>query len=219
MAVSEVGAALAAIKASTGLTWDRLAVVVGASSGDYVRKVAAGKRPGLNLAGNLNELQQKGFVSKAVPRARSKSGDIRPVRASAKATGRKSARPAENILKAPASERRIFAGPNGKMGYVVSTGDPSTPEGAARFRRTLGNVRAARRIKFNLMIPADNHKGYEWVMLGGKGGYRPEAVRAGVRKLKGDIVEWFMQQADVNGKVSSVGRLNGEIWDVQFHVL
>lgn len=63
-----VGLALTAIKKASGMSWPELARTLGASSGDYVRKVASGAKPGRNLAGNVETFQQAGRVYQPVPR-------------------------------------------------------------------------------------------------------------------------------------------------------
>lgn len=190
--ISAVGHLIAELKASTGLSWAALSDAIGASSGDYIRKVAAGVRPGKNLEGNVRELLTRGEVSRAVPRRRDRAGNIRPVRAK---TGT-SRRPGENVLRQTPEGRRIFRGEKG-LGYTVSTGEFPTP-GEANFRKAItsaakGHRRGVpRRLSFVVSV-REGITGVEYnYPLGTKGGYTPQQVREGVKQA-GSVEEWLYQ--------------------------
>ena len=221
MAISEVGLILADLKASTGFTWQQISDALGASSGTYVRKVAAGHRPGENLKGNLAELLRRGQVSKAVPRRKAKSGHLARVRvkdARREALGQKAARPAENVLRAPEQGRRLFRGETGKLGWTVRTGNPDTEAGRKAFFAALTSAgRGRKRVKFRIelnMTYTIRSAASVIVEIGGNGGYKPAAVRAAI-KASGGIVEWLLSQAPT-GKLSSGSALEtGDILDIE----
>lgn len=122
-----VGAALAELKASTGWTWAQLADAVGASSGDYVRKIAAGAKPGLNLAGNVDQLRTTGTVTAPVARRTTAAGTVARVRAAA-STGAPSRTPAPASRTPTASARQLYRGAAGRLGW---SRDFTLPRGAS----------------------------------------------------------------------------------------
>lgn len=127
----EVGAALNALKASTGWTWGQLADAVGASSGDYVRKVAAGAKPGLNLAGNVSELRTTGAVTAPVARRTTAAGTVARVRAAA-GTGAPSRVPAAASRTPTESARQLYRGASGRLGWSRQFGIPAGADSIIR---------------------------------------------------------------------------------------
>src|SRR5690606_4589530 len=115
-------------------SWSALADAIGASSGDYVRKVASGAKPGNNLARNVSELMRTGEVSAPAPRRRAATGQRAKVRAS-RTTGAPSRRPSETVVRPPDQRTRFFTKPDGRRGYTKSTGNAT--DGASEFRRAI----------------------------------------------------------------------------------
>src|SRR5690606_8412868 len=115
-----------------------LADAIGASSGNYVRKVASGAKPGANLAANVNELMRTGEVTKPVERRLDAQGRRARVRAGREA-GTPSRRPAETVVRPPGERTRFFTKANGKRGWTKGTG-AADADGVQEFRKA---VRAA----------------------------------------------------------------------------
>lgn len=182
MAVSETGQILAAIKAQTGMTWPQIAGTIGASSGDYVRKVASGAKPGDNLTSAVAQLWQTGRVEAPVPRRRTKAGTIARVRAPASAPA-PSRRPSETRITA-GKDRQMFRGASGKLGWAQGVGtDPAT------FRAAVTAAgRGGRRVTIRARVRGADGR-YRWVTLGSKGGYRPRDIPRGV-----DPASWAISQ-------------------------
>lgn len=192
--ISPTGAILASLKARTGLTWGQLADTIGASSGDYVRKVASGAKPGSNLASVVGELMARGEVAKAPARRRAASGAIAKVRAPG-ATGLPSYRPAETTVRTPG--RHLFRAADGKLGWQQQTGS-STPD-------VMGAVASAgrgqHRVRFRVELKRPHGRSI-WADVGLKDGYTPAQVRAGVRKF-GSVVDWLAAQMGHRGAAST----------------
>lgn len=178
--VSEVGRTLATLKAETGLTWDRLADAIGASSGDYVRKVASGARPGQNLARAVGELMATGQVSSPVPRRTTRAGTIARVRAP-RAAGTPSRVPAPTRVAATDS-RSFFRTPRGRIGWAQNVGGADD----RGLRQALASAgRGGKRVHFRVRVPtSDGHT--RWVTIGQKGGYRPRDI-----PRRGDLRAWL----------------------------
>lgn len=194
MPTSEVGAILAELHARTGLSWSALADTIGASSGDYVRKVASGAKPGNNLAGVVRELMSTGEVSAAVPRRRAASGQIARVRASTRTAGTISRRPSDTAVTAPAGARRAFATAGGRMGWARTI---EADRGAVSTSDFLDTIRAAgrgrRRVVLRAQVRPRPGAPAEWVVIGEKGGYRPADILARLRK-GGSVQAWLADQ-------------------------
>lgn len=189
---SETGRLLAHIKAETGLSWQAIADTIGASSGDYVRKVASGAKPGNNLTAVVGELLETGQVAKAAPRRRDRAGNVarvRQSRAAQAATGTPSRRPAETTVRAPKDARRVFRGDRGRMGWAqtLDAGDPD----AVRAALTSAG-RGRRRVVLRARV-RDKSGRTRWVEIGSRGGYRPGDVAAGIRS-HGGVGEWLATQ-------------------------
>lgn len=183
MAVSEVGRQLAELKAQTGLSWDRLADAIGASSGTYVRKVASGHRPGANLTRAVGELMSTGQVSRPVPRRTTSTGAIARVRAP-RATGAPSRTPAPTRVAATES-RSFFRTRRGSIGWAQGVSGADDRE----LRSALASAgRGRKRVSFRARVPtADGHS--RWVTIGQKGGYRPRDI-----PKRGDLRAWLAGQ-------------------------
>lgn len=182
MAISEVGRQLAEIKARTGLTWAAIADTIGASSGDYVRKVAAGHRPGANLTRAVDELMSTGQVSRPVPRRTTSAGTVARVRAP-RSSGAPSRRPAPTRVAATEG-RSLFRGADGRLGWSQNVGRDRT-----EFNRALASAgRGGRRVTFRALVRLPNGQ-TRWVTVGQKGGYLPRRV-----PRRGDVVEWIRSQ-------------------------
>lgn len=189
---SATGATLAAIKEQTGLSWSALADVIGASSGDYVRKVASGAKPGNNLASNVAELMRTGEVSRPAPRRVAASGQRARVRASA-STGAPSRRPAENVVRPPDQRRRMFRKGDGRMGWTQATGDASS-SGADAFRAAVRSAgRGRHRVKLYVRV-RDGRGGTKRVEIGERGGYRARDILDGLRSNGGDLAQYLASQ-------------------------
>ena len=209
MAISPQGIIIARLKAETGLTWKELAGVIG-SSPDFIRKVAEGKRPGKNLAANLDEVMQRGEASAPVPRRRTRAGTLAKVRTPAR-TGVKSARPAENRVRTPG---QIFRAETG-LGWSQLVGNPDTAAGAAAFKSAIASAgRGKKRVAFRVLVKDPTTGRARWVQVGGKGGYKPATVSAGVKKY-GSPAEWLATQAP-NAAGSSLSALSSsDLLDIE----
>lgn len=199
---SETGALLARLHADTGLSWQALADTIGASSGDYVRKVASGAKPGNNLAGVVGELMSTGSVQRAVPRRRAASGKIARVRA-AGATGAPSRRPSETAVRAPSEGRRVFTGSKGRLAWARSTGGPTN---GAAFRDAIASAgRGRKRVSFRAKM-RDANGTERWVTIGGKGGYSPADVRKGLAR-DGGVGDWLAGQVSKRNYAAAGGTI------------
>lgn len=194
------------LKDQSGLSWAGLSDMLGASSGDFVRKVASGARPGRNIEPNVRELYNMGAVSRPVERRRTKSGKVAKVRGTKDAG---SYTPSENQLRAPAEAREMFRTAKDRLGWKKATGSPDSPEND--FVATVRSAgRGRRRVKFRAHVRMANGS-LKWVEVGSKSGYRPRDVLAGVRALGGSVTEWVMTQT-ANRKYELQG---GQILDVE----
>jgi hypothetical protein len=190
--MTDIGRTLAELKARTGLTWDQLAGTLGASSGDYVRKVARGAKPGRNLATNVAELMSTGSVRAAVPRRRAASGQIARVRAPAIAEA-PSRRPAETAIVGEG--RRLFRTASGRMGWQQDTGTSTGDFMAA----VTSAGRGQHRVRFRVKLTRPTGRGAPfWTDVGARGGYTSAQVRAGVRKY-GSVTDWLASQMGAKG--------------------
>lgn len=199
MAQTDVGRRIAEIKSRSGVTWDALARRLGASSGDYVRKVASGAKPGNNLRGAVDELMTAGRVQSAVPRRRTKAGELARVRAPRAAGG--SIRPAETV---PDPTRGYMsAGPAGSLRW---SGEYAI-EDMDGIRKTIRAARDARkRVSFRLHY-VDMESGRDvYVQVGSKSGYDPRVVLRKIRSNAGAIA-WFEEQSQGRKYVTQRRRL------------
>lgn len=188
MNLNPTQAALRQIKEASSLSWAQIADVLGASSGDYVRKVAAGAKPGANLAPNVAELLTKGEVSKAVPRRTTAAGTVARVRASAR-TGATSRTPGQTAVVASENTRRLYRLPSGRLGWSQTTGRVDRVDGVAAFRRQVQSAgRGRHRVQLRVKV-----RGNVWVTVGGKGGYRGRDILDGIRKA-GGVEPWLATQ-------------------------
>lgn len=195
MALSETGATLARIKATTTVTWAQLAKMVGASSGDMVRQVARGSKPGNNLAANVAELMRTGEVKTAVPRRVTKGGKIAAVRAPTKVVDGKvvqgSRQPSENKLAA--GTQRLFSKSPGGVGWTQTTGAP-TDKGRGHLAQAVTYaVRRGQRVQLRVEVRPDKGGEPRWVEVGSKGGYTAKQITAGIRK-HGSEKAWLHHQ-------------------------
>lgn len=186
-----------------GLTWDQIARSSGASSGDYVRKVAAGVKPGNNLLTNARELAQTGRVAAAAPRRVGAGGELARVRAPA-ASG------APSRVPTPASfvpgARTIFqAARDGRAGWQQQTSAPARGIGRESARQEVldalrSAARGGRRVEF-LVTGADGvpHR------LGGKGGYDAGRALRGARREGDDPFSWLEGQFDGRYGITASG--------------
>lgn len=194
-----VGAALASLKAATGWSWAQLADAVGASSGDYVRKVASGAKPGLNLAGNVAELGARGYVTAPVPRRTTASGEIARVRAAGAA---RSVRPAPAPSVPSTTARELFRSSAGRLGWSRTFG---TPHGAGRQAagdeivrelRSAGRGQGAagpRGVSISVRVRFGDGTELEAGSLGQPVPLRIADVLAGIRD-EGDVFDWIADQ-------------------------
>lgn len=199
----EVGAALNALKASTGWTWGQLADAVGASSGDYVRKVAAGAKPGLNLAGNVAELGTRGAVTAPVARRTTAAGTVARVRAAA-ASGAPSRVPAAAARTPTESARQLYRGAAGRLGwsrdFVLPRNAPDDARRLAGFGivdelRSVarGQGRAGQR-DVDITVTVQFGDGEERTHSLGR---RPVSdVLRGIRDEGGDVLDYIEDQFD-----------------------
>lgn len=171
---TEVGLYIADLKARSGLSWADLASAIGASSGDYVRKVASGAKPGNNLRGAVTELRETGRATTTPERRRAASGELARVRGGA-----------PKAPTPPAERPTLFAGRKGELG-ASQAGHRETD-----LRRILN--RAARRNR-NVKIKTRAKINGTWrdVTIGQKGGYDPRTI---LEEAGDDILGW------VEGKV------------------
>lgn len=199
------------IKELTGLTWEQLAEVIGASSGDYVRKVASGAKPGLNLAANVTELMERGAVSAPVPRRVTASGKTAKVRAPKAAEGAASRTPSQQSVVTGENARRLFRLPNGKLGWQQTTGDPRHAEGAKEFNRLITSAgRGRHRVRLKVHVPVNGKM--RWVDVGGRGGYTTEYIRKRV-KSDGGVTQFLATQLE--GREYGGAAIGDEIDDVE----
>lgn len=166
------GLALRALKATTGLSWDRLANVLGASSGDYVRKVAAGQRPGRNLAPNVEQFGRAGRVSRAVPRRTTREGTPAAVRGPAGTRAIPQQQQLARRVRGQYSVSETFT--RGGRGRIVHVESPRS-EGRNRDRARASVLEAVaqaqregKRVRFTL-YRVDGSQ----TTIGGQGGYDP----------------------------------------------
>lgn len=188
-----VGAQLAALKAASGLTWGELAQTVGASSGDYVRKIAAGVKPGRNLADNVAELLRVGRVARPAPQRVTREGT--PARVRAPRAAPEPSRVPEPRRHFTAPPRELYRGTDGKMKWRQPVTAP-TSEGAGREKAREAVMDAVRRAaKGKKHIAFILHtKGGRQTMLGGKGGYSASRALAGMKMEGDDPFAWFIDQ-------------------------
>lgn len=209
--LNTVQATLAAIKATSGLSWAQVAEVIGASSGDYVRKVASGAKPGRNLAANVAELMQRGQVSAPVPRRTTAAGTTARVRAPRAADGAASRTPSQQSVVAGPQARRLFRLPSGRLGWQQTTGDPRHAEGAREFKRLVSSAgRGRHRVRIKVQVRI--HGQLRWVELGGKGGYLPGEIGKRVR-LDGGVTQFLATQ--IEGRTYGGAAVGDEIEDVE----
>jgi hypothetical protein len=196
-APSDVGLALADIKARTGLSWSGVADLVGASSGDYVRKVASGAKPGDNLRGNVAELLSAGRVAAPVPRRATKAGGLARVRGKRADpdTGTKSRVPAQQSFQADRRQLYTAAGRLGWTSFVDVESMGHDRANGALYTEIVSAARGRRRIAF--LVDQDTDDGPKRRELGGKGGYNAQTVRRIVREeFAFDVLEWLSDQFD-----------------------
>jgi hypothetical protein len=185
MAVTDTGRILAELHARTGLSWQQLAETIGASSGDYVRKVAGGAKPGNNLAGAVGELMQRGRVVTAPERRRAASGELAKVRAPA-SSGAPSRIPEQQQVKR-AAKREVFRMGGGRLGWTqeLAADDPDAIRAAVR-----SAGRGRHRVSFRVhYIDANGRDRYATV--GQKGGYRTADA---LKRMGSDPVAWLGTQ-------------------------
>lgn len=198
------GATIAELKSRSGLTWSQLADALGASSGDYVRKVASGAKPGTNLAGAVSQLMSTGKVSDAPARRMAKSGGLARVRASA-STGARSRIP--DTTAPTALPRRLFDIGTGRLGWAQETPIDS-PETIAAAIRSAG--RGHRRVSFRITYH-DKHGRERVKIIGGKGGYSP---RRALAEFKDGGAGWLADQAGKAAGPGNYGDLQIEADDI-----
>lgn len=212
MAQSEAGALLAELKARSGLSWQALAETIGASSGDYVRKVASGAKPGANLTAAARELTRTGTVTELPSRRRAKSGELARVRA-APATGAKSRQPSEFRSRDP---RSFYKLPGGRYGWSIEF-DIGDDDGIAA---ELDRVKRARgRVSFeaHVVVHTDYGDVAEYVPIGQKGGYTVRDVLARIRKA-GSVEDWVDEMLKDMPKGQSIPRTFDEVVGLQVNV-
>jgi hypothetical protein len=167
--MSDVGDALRALKASSRLTWDQLASSLGASSGDYVRKVASGAKPGRNLAPNVAELTARGKVSAPVRRRHNAAGQTARVRGKTGSVVPVQQKPAKALRGSYSTTTQLTG-----QGKIVTVTAPKS-DGVGRERGRLAIMDAARQAKKNgsrIRFVIRNDAGAS-IPLGGHGGYNP----------------------------------------------
>lgn len=191
MAQSDVGRTIAEIKARAGdgLTWDALARRLGASSGDYVRKVASGAKPGHNLRTAVDELMRAGRVQTPVQRRRTKTGELARVRAS-RATGAPSRVP--DPVQLDPTRGTLSVGPAGALRW---SGEYAVTETNAILRHVRGARDSRQRVSFRIHKVDANGKDY-WVRVGAKGGYDPQRVLRAAGRSKIGVIDWIESQSE-----------------------
>lgn len=195
---SATGAILAELKTRTGLTWAQLAQTIGASSGDYVRKVASGARPGRNLDTAVADLMATGRVHEAPARRRAASGELARVRAS-RSTGAPSRIPEQQAPQGVAP-RELFRMSGGRLGWSQGIAADNAEAIRAAIRSAgQGRHRVAFRVTFT---DANGHK--RVVTLGQKGGYKPRTVLDEMD----DPADWLAAEVGARGGYG-VGDLEG----------
>lgn len=180
-----VGATIAELKARSGLTWGELAEAIGASSGDYVRKVASGAKPGRNLAGAVGQLMTTGRVTDTPARRLTAAGDLARVRAP-RSSGAPSRVP---DVKAPRPvPRRLFDIGTGRLGWAkdISAADPDTIRAAVR-SAARGRRRVSLRVGYR-----DSRGKLRYAVIGTKNGYKASGVLSAMNDQGAD--EWIHDQ-------------------------
>jgi hypothetical protein len=204
-----VGAALAQLKAASGMTHRQLAAAIGASGPEYVRKVIAGVKPGRNLAQAVEQLATRGRVVVPPKRRETASGTLARVRARETPEGVRSRVP--EAARAPAHVRGQFGvGPttftHGGAGRMVTVETPRSP-------RSLGRAQAGEAILDQVAAAAGrSHYGHgrhvsfrvefadgRVVELGAKGGYRASSVKARMRAEGDNPLGWIAEDLIARG--------------------
>lgn len=176
-----------------------------------VRKILAGQISGENYRTAVTELYTSGRVTTRTPRARTKSGQVRKVRAKA-STGSKSAVPPDtrgmNAPKVPRGkfeeDTQLLQG--GNRIHTVTGPKTKDSKGRKAFfdsvtadvrKTTRSQARADKRMKFQVTVQDSKTGERHTYQMGSKSGYHASDILADVRTQHGGSIEsWMNQQVE-----------------------
>ena len=209
MAVENIGAAIAEIKARTGWTWAQVGEHLG-TTGEYARKLATkptSSGAGRALASNVADFQRTGAAQSPVQRAQRVRQRGGAPSAPAPVRVAPSTRRAFNV------QRSVFRGAT-RDGWVVQVTVPSrkTKSGDREDARhaIIGATRRAaqgrRRVAFRVTVKVSGNV-VRHVEIGQHGGYDASRALARMRDEGDDPLAWLAAQTAGN---RSTGGSNGE---------
>jgi len=197
-----------AIKSSYGMTWQQMGEQVGRSE-KMMRKLASGQSSGEKYRQSLSELYTSGQVRTLTPRARTKAGTLRPVRAKAGSTS-KSVVPADTRGKVAAGRKRYRYATdtrNTSAGRFYSWSAPGNPKAPGHkkaedhVKSTFTKIgrsqaRSDKRVKVSVKMLDSQGKEHTF-SVGSKSGFHASDALSDIRTQHAGSVEgWVRSNLD-----------------------